>query len=391
MADVTLISAGLDLYDSITTVMARRGIDADTLDVAKLEGASPSPSPVLVCAHAFYKKLKSPEALVEFARKLKAKTIFVINETAPQFSLTSEMGGRLVHLSLPQDDTATASYAPELITSLVASDKHVAIGSDTSVAMLALAQRVARTDVTVFINGPTGTGKEVLARYVHNNSGRAEKPFVAVNCAAIPENMLEAILFGHEKGAFTGASTANKGIFRAADGGTLLLDEISEMPMSLQAKLLRALQEKTVTPIGGHEDISVDVRVLATTNRDMTDAIRRGQFREDLYYRLNVFPLNTLPLAERREDIIPIASALLVRHAKSRLDELPWLDETAIKALTHYAWPGNVRELENVLQRALVLCQNHRITSNDIVTDIQSTALYQLPHQAVPAKRAVNS
>ncbi len=391
MADVTLISAGLALYDSLTEVMARRGIDADTLDIAKLESAPPAPSPVLVCAQAFYKKLKSPEALVEFARKLKAKTIFVIDESQDEFSLKSDMGGRLVSLCVPSGDPAKAAYAPELIASLVASDKHVAIGASTSMAMLALAERVARTDVTVFINGPTGTGKEVLARFVHNNSGRADKPFVAVNCAAIPENMLEAILFGHEKGAFTGASTANKGIFRAADGGTLLLDEISEMPMSLQAKLLRALQEKTVTPIGGHEDIGVDVRVLATTNRDMPEAIRQGSFREDLYYRLNVFPLNTLPLSARRDDILPIASALLVRHAKSKIDDLPWLDPSAIDALTQYDWPGNVRELENVLQRALVLCQNQCITRDDIVTDLHASALYDLPSSIAPAKLAVNS
>ena len=154
---------------------------------------------------------------------------------------------------------------------------------------MSLARRVAITDVTVFINGPTGSGKEVLANYLHENSNRKDEPFVAVNCAAIPENMLEAILFGHEKGAFTGASNANKGIFRAADKGTLLLDEISEMPLSLQAKLLRVLQERKVTPVGGQRDIDVDVRVLATSNRDMAYEVNQSRFREDLYYRLNVF------------------------------------------------------------------------------------------------------
>ena len=171
------------------------------------------------------------------------------------------------------------------------------MGDEVSQNLLALARRVAKTDVTVFINGPTGTGKEVLAKFIHNYSERAKAPFVAVNCAAIPDNMLEAILFGYEKGAFTGASTANKGIFRAADGGTLLLDEISEMPMPLQAKLLRALQEKAVTPIGSQTEFPVDVRVVATTNRNMAEEIRVGNFREDLYYRLNVFPLNTVALA----------------------------------------------------------------------------------------------
>ena len=172
------------------------------------------------------------------------------------------------------------------------------------------ARRVANTDVTVFINGPTGSGKEVLANYLHENSNRKEEPFVAVNCAAIPENMLEAILFGHEKGAFTGASNANKGIFRAADKGTLLLDEISEMPLSLQAKLLRVLQERKVTPVGGQRDIEVDVRVLATSNRDMASEVNQSRFREDLYYRLNVFPLQTKKLSDRKDDILPISCLL---------------------------------------------------------------------------------
>ncbi len=162
-------------------------------------------------------------------------------------------------------------------------------GSKESLSLKNLAKKVASTDVTVFINGPTGTGKEVVANYIHDNSSRAEKPFVAVNCAAIPENMLEAILFGHEKGSFTGASNANKGIFRAADSGTLLLDEISEMPLSLQAKLLRVLQERKVTPVGGTRDIEINVRIVATTNRDMVEEVKNNKFRQDLYYRLNVF------------------------------------------------------------------------------------------------------
>jgi two-component system response regulator FlrC len=313
----------------------------------------------------------------------------VIDEQKAKFAVASELAGRLIRVDLASGQSD--AYGFEAVISLIALQKHMAVGAQSSMAMYGLAQRVARSDVTVFINGPTGTGKEVLAKFVHLNSTRADKPFVAVNCAAIPENMLEAILFGHEKGSFTGASTANKGIFRAADGGTLLLDEISEMPMSLQAKLLRALQEKTVTPIGGHEDIPVDVRVLATTNRDMPKAIRDGVFREDLYYRLNVFPLTTLPLVARPEDIIPIASALLVRHCDGQLDNLPALSDAAVKALTGYEWPGNVRELENVLQRALVLCQDNIIQAHDIITDMQVGDLYQSHAQRQPSLAAVNS
>jgi two-component system response regulator FlrC len=233
---------------------------------------------------------------------------------------------------------------------------------------MSLANRVAATDVTVFVNGPTGTGKEVLAKFIHNQSSRRDNAFVAVNCAAIPENMLEAILFGHEKGAFTGASTANKGIFRAADGGTLLLDEISEMPLSLQAKLLRALQERKVTPLGSQREVDVDVRVIATTNREMLSEISEGKFREDLFYRLNVFPLTTQHLAQRPDDIIPICSILLARHSPV-LEDLPCIDDEAADLLLSYSWPGNVRELENVLQRAMVLSSSGKIMAGDIMVD----------------------
>jgi two-component system response regulator FlrC len=241
-------------------------------------------------------------------------------------------------------------------------------GDANTKKLIKLAEKVAKTDVTVFINGPTGTGKEVLSKFIHNNSPRSDNPFVGINCAAIPENMLEAILFGHEKGAFTGASNPNKGIFRAADGGTLLLDEISEMPLSLQAKILRVLQEKIVTPIGSQKDLPVDVRVIATTNRNMLEEIKKGTFREDLYYRLNVFPLATSHLRDRRDDVIPLTTALLYRHCKS-VNELPWLKSSALKTLIDHNWPGNVRELENIVQRALVLCTEKEICSTDIVID----------------------
>ena len=180
--------------------------------------------------------------------------------------------------------------------------------------------------------------------------------------------MLEAMLFGHEKGAFTGASSANKGIFRAADNGTLLLDEVSEMPLSLQAKLLRVLQEKNVTPIGGQRDIDVNVRVIATTNRDMLDEVREKKFREDLYYRLNVFPIETHNLSERPDDILPISIALLNRHTEN--SPLPYINKDAQKLLREYSWPGNVRELENVLQRAIVLCEKNIIEDKDIMIDV---------------------
>lgn len=330
----------------------------------------------LICSAAFVGKQGGREKLIEMARQIKARLILVIEEHADSFAINNDLGGKLITVSIPDIPMQDPSrhYGLNMIASMVDAEGHLATGSDASLNMLTLAKKVAATDVTVFINGPTGTGKEVLSRFVHFHSARKDKPFVGINCAAIPENMLEAILFGHEKGSFTGASTANKGIFRAADGGTLLLDEISEMPLSLQAKLLRVLQEKTVTPLGSQQEIEVDVRVIATTNRAMQHEINQGRFREDLYYRLNVFPLHTLSMADRAEDIIPIATALLKRH-HSDLNHIPWMDESAIKMLVDYHWPGNVRELENVLQRAMVLATNGVITDADIIID---TAIGQL-------------
>jgi two-component system response regulator FlrC len=288
-----------------------------------------------------------------------------------QFHAAQEMNGKLIRVTVPsgcESQPIAENYNLQMAATLLLDENHVAVADPSSRQLMALANRVAATDVTVFINGPTGTGKEVLARFIHNQSSRKDNAFVAVNCAAIPENMLEAILFGHEKGSFTGASTANKGIFRAADGGTLLLDEISEMPLSLQAKLLRALQERKVTPLGSQREIDVDVRVLATTNREMLQEIRDGKFREDLFYRLNVFPLSTQHLAQRPDDIVPICSILLARHSDA-LGEVPVIDDEAKKLLLSYSWPGNVRELENVLQRALVLSSGGKIMAGDIMVD----------------------
>ncbi|MBL6786975.1 MAG: sigma-54-dependent Fis family transcriptional regulator [PS1 clade bacterium] len=378
MGEICILSFGLSiaqqLSQALTARMAKTTIVDDVTDQA---GEVARACHALVMSKAMVEKLGGPEALLEFARKAKARNVLIIQENADAAKIACGTGGRVWNMALPGNASdADSEFGVQMAATLVSEARNVAVSDDASVSLLTMARRVAATDVTVFINGPTGTGKEVLARFVHNNSTRGEQPFVAVNCAAIPENMLEAILFGHEKGAFTGASSANKGIFRAADGGTLLLDEISEMPMSLQAKLLRVLQEKAVTPIGAHQDIAVDVRVLATSNRDMMNEIRDGKFREDLYYRLNVFPLTTLHLSARRADIIPISTVLLKRHCENK-DQIPWLSSEALQVLTGYDWPGNVRELENVLQRALVLCEGNVINASDIITDpsVQSLAL----------------
>ena len=330
-----------------------------------------------VCSQAYSEAKGGVSAVVDIARGLKASRVLIIgSDESGNFSVKTEMKGNLIHLNMAESDRLSpqlspdfpSNYSLQMACSLLLDDDYVAVADQKSLELMALSRRVSQTDVTVFINGPTGTGKEVLARFIHNQSSRRAAPFVAVNCAAIPENMLEAILFGHEKGAFTGASTANKGIFRAADGGTLLLDEISEMPLGLQAKLLRVLQEKKVTPLGSQRELDVDVRVVATTNRNMITEVREARFREDLFYRLNVFPLTTRHLHERKDDIIAISTILLKRHCMEE-STLPALHDSAAETLMAYHWPGNVRELENVLQRALVLCVDNQITAADIMVD----------------------
>ena len=232
-----------------------------------------------------------------------------------------------------------------------------------SQALMSIALKVAGADVGVLITGESGTGKEVLAHFIHDHSPRRNNPFIAINCAAIPEQMLEATLFGYEKGAFTGAYKTTSGKFEQAEGGTLLLDEVSEMSLALQAKLLRVLQEKEVEHIGANKLIKLDVRVISTSNRCLQDEIKAGRFREDLFYRLNIFPLHWLPLRERPDDIVPLANYLLNKHCRDSFPVIPLLSEEAKQKLLNYSWPGNARELDNVIQRALVLQTQNSIES----------------------------
>ena len=267
------------------------------------------------------------------------------------------------------------SVLVEAVSTIVGGHRHQGSGQPVaedpiSKRMFQLAAKVAASDSTVMISGESGTGKEVLARYIHQNSPRSEQPFVAINCAAIPENMLEAILFGHEKGAFTGAVASSPGKFEQANGGTILLDEISEMDLGLQSKLLRVLQEREVERVGGRKTISLDVRIIATTNRDLGHYVREGQFREDLYYRLTVFPMHWQPLRERPLDIMPLANALLKAHCrKMKFTGISFAPD-ARQALTAHPWPGNVRELDNALQRALVLHQGNVIHASDLCLEL---------------------
>jgi len=248
------------------------------------------------------------------------------------------------------------------------SDEDFVVADPTTIQLKALAQKVAESDTSVMITGESGTGKEVLARFIHNHSTRNKEPFMAINCAAIPENMLEATLFGYEKGAFTGALKAMPGKFELAQNGTIFLDEIGEMKPELQAKLLRVLQEREVERIGSSRIIKLDVRVLSASNVDMKSAISKGSFREDLFYRLNVFPMRLPPLRDRPKDIAAITERLLQRHCGGRRVE-PMISAPAMRALIQYPWPGNIRELDNVIQRALVMMSGDAIQLQDIFLD----------------------
>ena len=265
----------------------------------------------------------------------------------------------------------------------------------TSRRVFDLARRVAQSDASVMITGESGVGKEIVFRTIHRHSQRAAQAPVAINCAAIPDNMLEAVLFGYEKGAFTGAYKASPGKFEQAQDSSLLLDEISEMPLALQAKLLRVLQERQVERLGANKVIDLDVRIVATTNRCLRREVEAGRFREDLYYRLNVMPIHVPPLRERSGDIVPLAQALLARAAMRGHQQAPALSATACARLMEYRWPGNIRELDNVMQRALILHQGAGITEADLVfeqmTAVRDTRPVELSrHLRVPYPRALD-
>lgn len=274
-------------------------------------------------------------------------------------------------------DYMAKPFAPEVLLNMVSryapvkSDDNgdAVVADEKSIKLLALADKVAKTDASVMVLGPSGSGKEVMSRYIHNASNRKDGPFIAINCAAIPDNMLEATLFGYEKGAFTGAVQACPGKFEQAQGGTILLDEISEMDLNLQAKLLRVLQEREVERLGSRKSIKLDVRVLATSNRDLKQYVQEGNFREDLYYRLNVFPIAWPALCERQGDIEPLALHLIERNCKKLGMPVPTLSDGAANKLIAYSWPGNVRELDNVVQRALILSENNYIGAEHILLE----------------------
>lgn len=281
-----------------------------------------------------------------------------------QAAVNAIKAGAKDYIPLPPD--------PELIAAVlqaVSDDRRELIVEDDNMkAVIRLADQIAKSEASVLITGESGTGKEVIARHVHQNSHRTGKPFISVNCAAIPENLLESELFGHEKGAFTGAVARRIGKFEEAHGGTLLLDEISEMDVRLQAKLLRAIQERVIDRVGGTKPVEVDIRIIATSNRSLQDEVKAGNFREDLLYRLNVVNLKLPSLRERPRDILALARHFVTKYAK--LNQVPErdIDPQAAEQLQSADWPGNVRELENTIHRAVLLATGAAITTDAIIT-----------------------
>ncbi|MGC8706099.1 MAG: sigma-54 interaction domain-containing protein, partial [Desulfurella sp.] len=251
-------------------------------------------------------------------------------------------------------------------TSKTTYDGDYVFKSEKMQKILQLIKKVANTDATVLLSGETGTGKEVIAKLIHASSNRSKQPFISVNCASIPSNLLESELFGYEKGAFSGAVKTYKGKFEQANGGTLLLDEISEMPLELQAKLLRVLQEKVVDKLGSTESVKIDVRIICTTNRNLAEQVKNGSFREDLFYRINVFPIFLSPLRERREDIPDLINFFIKKYSNKFKKNINGISNNALEILLNYNWPGNVRELENTIERAIILSKGALIDKEDI-------------------------
>jgi two-component system, response regulator FlrC len=275
--------------------------------------------------------------------------------------------GACDYLLKPFESASLVSYVARYLLPAIEKNSDGVVAQDPRTsALLSLAMRVAQSSATIMLTGESGCGKEVVARFIHRQSPRSEHPFIAINCAAIPDHLLEATLFGYEKGAFTGASQSQPGKFEQAQGGTLLLDEVSEMPLALQAKLLRVLQEREVERVGGRKAIPLDIRLIATSNRDMAEMVARGGFREDLYYRLNVFPLMIPPLRERPLDIVPMAQRILDRNDGRNGQSPLQLSAQAAARLMQHHWPGNVRELENVIQRAMILAMGSIIEIEDL-------------------------
>ena len=363
--------SNLDFSSNLITSLKGRGVECALFSSKSDSCSNPSEKIYLSFKSKDY-DLKADKELIPFLKSNGFKKAALLVLDSNIFEVEKHLNGAISVMKVPALVGAPKQqvnfFLHYFIEQVVQNIPNLPCGDEQSVKLNSLIRKISTTDATVLVNGPTGTGKEVISNLIHHFSNRREEAFVAVNCAAIPDQMLESMLFGHEKGAFTGAVQPNKGLLRAADKGTVLLDEISEMPIALQAKLLRVIQEKRVMPIGSSQEVEVNVRIIATTNRNMLEEVKLGRFREDLFYRLNVFPLNTLKLSDRKDDIPTIVANMLYNmEIDNEIKTKISLD--ALNDLEEYHWPGNVRELHNVIQRAKILCLNGEILPSDLIFD----------------------
>ena len=363
--------SNLDFSSNLITSLKGRGVECALFSSKSDSCSNPSEKIYLSFKPKDY-DLKADKELIPFLKSNGFKKAALLVLDSNIFEVEKHLNGAITVMKVPAlvggPKQQVNFFLHYFIEQVVQNIPNLPCGDEQSVKLNSLIRKISTTDATVLVNGPTGTGKEVISNLIHHFSNRREEAFVAVNCAAIPDQMLESMLFGHEKGAFTGAVQPNKGLLRAADKGTVLLDEISEMPIALQAKLLRVIQEKRVMPIGSSQEVEVNVRIIATTNRNMLEEVKLGRFREDLFYRLNVFPLNTLKLSDRKDDIPTIVANMLFNmEIDNEIKTKISLD--ALNDLEEYHWPGNVRELHNVIQRAKILCLNGEILPSDLIFD----------------------
>lgn len=367
---ININEENIDFAHEVQKLLQARGVDCCTLGISN-DFVGKGENIFVSCTEKDF-IFSQDKKLVPFLKANKFQKAVLFSWESEEFKVESYLNGAISIFRIPvaysEQTLARQFYFQYVLESVVQKLPNLPCSDDNSVKLNSLIKKIAPTDATVLVNGPTGTGKEVVSNLIHHFSNRRDKAFVAVNCAAIPDQMLESMLFGHEKGAFTGAVQPNKGLLRAADTGTVLLDEISEMPIGLQAKLLRVIQEKKVMPIGSSEEIEVNVRIIATTNRNMLEEVKSGRFREDLYYRLNVFPLNTLNLSKRSSDIPTIVANMMYKLDSGNEVKIKF-SESAFERLKKYHWPGNVRELHNVIQRATILCSNGEILASDLIFD----------------------
>ena len=367
---ININEENIDFAHEVQKLLQARGVDCCTLGISN-DFVDKGENIFVSCTEKDF-IFSQDKKLVPFLKANKFQKAVLFSWESEEFKVESYLNGAInifrIPIAFSEQTLARQFYFQYVLESVVQKLPNLPCSDDNSVKLNSLIKKIAPTDATVLVNGPTGTGKEVVSNLIHHFSNRRDKAFVAVNCAAIPDQMLESMLFGHEKGAFTGAVQPNKGLLRAADTGTVLLDEISEMPIGLQAKLLRVIQEKKVMPIGSSEEIEVNVRIIATTNRNMLEEVKSGRFREDLYYRLNVFPLNTLNLSKRSSDIPTIVANMMYKLDSGNEVKIKF-SESAFERLKKYHWPGNVRELHNVIQRATILCSNGEILASDLIFD----------------------